>query len=680
MNAVVDTGSDRAARCRGQRLPGLVSLGLVLITGLAACQQGDGSRDGGAEAAADYPSLNAVPDVSRPSTPIEERRRIVRDLIDERDRSRRQTALVRARSGLSVHQPPASIGDDLQAEDIIPDMPDSGGDAFRLTPDDEASVDSVYRGESNFEDGGLNDFIRQLKRNTTPALPSDALPPSDDPASILPDEDDLSAIFPMPPAFSRQGSGSRRGSGSGQGAGEDRLIWLAAFAPVVKERPSAEPSVMIRLAAAEEEPGFFCGWLGWVVAWSSMCVDESAEQATVENGDQGGGDDAEQERDQTEGTSGRSAESTPSSSETEPMSGEPRLSEQEAADAIENAGRTALAPVTSSLEKLRDFIEARRSRGATSTTSARTPSLREESRTSTAEAIERPHLPKSRPKRRYDITVVDRGERFDFTRTPLPAFKPSRYSIRKPLPAFKRSPDLPVILPPEDQHRVKVKASAPRDPPPRPRARPNDLLTEGEGEGALEGEPSAGDALEDVEVALALPAEAVVDRAPAKNPPPSLTEPSPPPSEQDPLTLTKAPAATEAPALTPETPAQMSLATPDPEPAALPGEPLGLEPVLIPFEPEEPGLPDGTARRLLDVLEFAKAQNQKIHVIGEAGTSRLARRRATDIGAALVQLGATAEILEYDHETIFGADQVRLVLMSETTDPLSTANPGLVEK
>ena len=32
---------------------------------------------------------------------------------------------------------------------------------------------------------------------------------------------------------------------------------------------------MIRLAAAEDEPGFFCSYLGWTVAWSSMCVDDA---------------------------------------------------------------------------------------------------------------------------------------------------------------------------------------------------------------------------------------------------------------------------------------------------------------------------------------------------------------------------------------------------------------------
>ena len=106
MNAIVDSGADweERGKKRGPRPLGSlgISLALAMAMGLAACQTGEASRDDSAQAAAGYPSLSSVPDASRPSTPIEERRRIVRDLIDERDQSRRQTAVVRTRSGLSV--------------------------------------------------------------------------------------------------------------------------------------------------------------------------------------------------------------------------------------------------------------------------------------------------------------------------------------------------------------------------------------------------------------------------------------------------------------------------------------------------------------------------------------------------------------------------------------------------
>jgi len=558
--------------------------------------------------------------------------------------------MVRGRSGLSVDPPPAAIGESLQAEDIVPDTPDGGDDAFRLTSEGNVGAEPVYRGEAQFEDGGLDDFIRQLKRDTSPSPPPDALPPSDDPTTDLPDEDDLSALFSVPPDVAGQGPWE-----------DDRRIWLAAFAPVIKERPSAEPAVMIRLAAAEEEPGFFCGWLGWVVAWSSMCVDETAAQPKVEGGDQGVGVDLEQKRGESSGERA-SERSAPSSRETEQQRVERRLSEEDAADAIENAGREALAPVTSSLEKLRDFIESRRSRAATSSATGRAPSVREESRSSPAIAIDRPPTPQSRPKRRENITIVDRGERFDFIRTPLPAFKPA--------------PDLPVILPSKGERRTKTKTIVSSDPPREPLARPNDLVTEPEDqEGAAE-ETSVAKALEDAKVALALPADAEGDRMPSETLPPSPIEASP--SSSNP----KIEALTNAPVSRPETSAALSLATPGPEPAARPAdEPLALDPVLILFEPEKPGLPEGAAPRLAALLQLARAQTQTIHIIGEASTNHLARRRATDIGAALVQLGATVEILEYDHRVNAGVDQVRLVLMSETSEAqLTTTVPTPIEK
>ena len=80
-----------------------------------------------------------------------------------------------------------------------------------------------------------------------------------------------------------------------------------------------------------------------------MCVGESAEQSTANEGEQGVGADLEQELDNSsdEETPERSTGSTTSSSDAEEQSAGRRLSEQDAAEAIENAGKTALAPVTS---------------------------------------------------------------------------------------------------------------------------------------------------------------------------------------------------------------------------------------------------------------------------------------------------------------------------------------------
>ena len=91
-------------------------------------------------------------------------------------------------------------------------------------------------------------------------------------------------------------------------------------------------------------------------------------------------------------------------------------------------------------------------------------------------AILRPPTPEKRPKRRLDITVVDRGESFEFNRTPRPAFKPT--------------PDEPVI------EKAKVERSDPPEeidrsnPPHEPRLRPNDLLAELKGDGTRAGHHS----------------------------------------------------------------------------------------------------------------------------------------------------------------------------------------------
>ena len=94
-----------------------------------------------------------------------------------------------------------------------------------MTPDSKVSADSVYRGESRFEDGGLDDFIRQLKQDTSPTPPPDALPPSEEPEPDQPDEDDISAIFPGQPTLA--------------GIGEGQAILRAAFAPRGQGAPVA---------------------------------------------------------------------------------------------------------------------------------------------------------------------------------------------------------------------------------------------------------------------------------------------------------------------------------------------------------------------------------------------------------------------------------------------------------
>ena len=162
---MAETGACRRRHRRRRRL-GTALVGLTLIGGLSACQTGGATFDDDGRASGGYPSLGSVPAEPRPSAPIEERRQIVRELIEERDRSRQLTNVVRRRSGLAAASLPASSTDGLEAEEIIPETPE-GDDTFRLTPGKETDEDTVYREEpTQFEDGSLGDFNPSAPRWT----------------------------------------------------------------------------------------------------------------------------------------------------------------------------------------------------------------------------------------------------------------------------------------------------------------------------------------------------------------------------------------------------------------------------------------------------------------------------------------------------------------------------------
>ena len=634
-----------------RRAAGSALIGLLLTGGLGACQSGGIFQDDERSGIDEYPSLHSVPAEPRPSSSIEKRRQIVRTLLEERDQSRQRTAVVRGRSGLSVDLPPVPAGTDARAEDIVPDA-SGGAEAFRLKPEDNDNAGAVYRSDSQFDDGGLDDFIRQLKRDTQSQSPENAPVEIEEPAPLEPDEDDVSALP----------SGSYNHAGVPDGFGQSLL--LAAFAPAVVEDPWAERDVVIRLAAAEEEPGFFCSYLGWVVAWSSMCVVET-DAGSLQGSDDDVGADLEQELRQSpeEESSGAAtgSRSTPSS-EAGRERAERRLSEEDAAEAIEDAGRSALAPVTNSLEKLRDFMQSRRSGGADASSSERASSYRSSAPSASAAVIDRPPTPELRPRRREDLAIEDKGEWFDFNRTPLPAYKPT--------------PDEPDILKAKVERRSEPKAIQRFDPPPEPHLRPTDHLAalKGEGTGGEAEEQVAGDGLADRSVALALTTEdiGIDEPAPTSNSP---TKISPDPG-LEPLA--------KAPVLAPENIDQEPVLTLESAPLTASLEPeAATEQValVIAFEPETLGLPKGLGTHLKAVLEGARGQGQKIHIIGEASTNHLARRRATDVGAALVQLGATVEILEYDHNARNDVDQVRLVLEPAASGPLPrAAEPTVLQK
>ncbi|MEM8952003.1 MAG: hypothetical protein AAGC99_22040, partial [Pseudomonadota bacterium] len=564
----------------------------------------------------------------------------------------------RARSGLSVDPDPTLAGDDPSPEEIVPD--EIGGDdrAFRLRPEGGGNTSSIYRNDSQFDDGGLDDFIRQLKRDTrtretlsTPRETKESL--GEEPVFEEADEEELGFLLPG------------AGGAAGGAEGFEQPFLLAAFAPSLVTERGEKRDVVISLAAAEDEPGFFCNYLGWTVAWSSMCVDD-ANADQEDNLEDDVAADLEQELRQSEddepsdaGRAERPRSSSSSQAGRERV--ERRLSEEDAAEAIEDAGDAVLAPVTSSLEKLRDFIRNRGSEGGASSPEERRPSLRARSPAAEDAALDRPPTPERRPKQRLDITVVDKGETFEFNRTPRPAFKPT--------------PDEPVIekanLEPSQPPEVIERS----DPPPEPRLRPEDLLAELKGPGTGANQQTAADEGRDSRaLALASTTQALEIEAASKVPTPS-TDLSPDRAND---------MAARTPAAAPETPAPSAVSnlTPDPDPeVVVPIPPAETTAMVIRFEPETPGLPSGLGPELAAVLEEARAQGWKVHIIGEASTNHLARRRATDVGAALVQLGATVEILEYDHDAISNADQVRLVLRPASPDPLvRSKEPSVIVK
>ncbi|MGI9506527.1 MAG: hypothetical protein ACR2RE_26090, partial [Geminicoccaceae bacterium] len=544
---MVEIGNRSLARRRRQPLIPAAFV-LMAIPILAGCQN-------------NYPSLSSVPDEARPSLPIEARREIVRDLIAERDASQRQTTVVRKRSGLSTEFLPPEDSD-ISAEDVVPDAPETVDNAFGLTPENDESLSPVFRRNVDGDDGGLNDFIRQLQRDTSPPAPEPAIPSDEPPIEV--DEDEIGFL--------------RRDLGGDGGALEvNQEIRLAAFAPGLGRQGVMPETSAIRFVA-EHEPGVFCRFFGWTVALFGVCEDDTDVANAPDSGnDATAGIEDEARRLQEDEVAG----DDPSSEETAPVEPEQEPSRnrelvEDAADAIEDAGRGALAPVSNSLEKLRDFIRDRRSADQQRSSPDRTPSTREAISTRQAAAVDRPPVPRHRPERREDITIVDRSERFDFNRTPLPAFKPT--------------PDLPVILPPEEPRPSSREMSARPEPPTLSPARPRDLVM-----GRVETEPSMAPEREpkkNVAVASTEPADTARDDAAKRE---ALEQAAVPPSAALMEKIEELDAASSP-----------DVARPD---ASQPADP---KPLLVLFEPGKPGLPEGSVPKLVTLLVDAVARDQKI--------------------------------------------------------------------
>jgi len=607
----------------------------LLVVGLAACQTGD-------DGAQSYPSLHTVPDESRPSLPVEERRQIVRELVEERDRSRQNTTIVRQRSGLGDNMTDVLPGDDILAEDVIPETAETGDNSFQLRSESGSRAGTVFRQESDADDGSLDDFIRQLKRDTTPSTPTED--------SGLEEEDEDRTSFLIPNIVAPNIVIPVR-----HGEQIDH-VRLAAFVPATVPDLPIRLDTHVLLVADEEEPGVFCRYFGWSVAWSSICVAGENAMASNETEEDVSADLEENERrleggpplleaDDQENEAADTEDDT-SSGETRRDRAERRLSEDDAAQAIEDAGRSALAPVTSSLGKLRDFLRARRTASDIPVSREGGSSL---SDVPSAEAsVDRPPLPSKRPEQRRDLMIVDGREQFDFSRTPVPAFKPT--------------PDEPVILPPLMSREDRSPVIARADPPQIPRVRPQDLLAERETADRNSVPEERGEA-DDLSAAFAGPETTPSETAvtPEISDLASRLPQAPPPIELE--TASQAPAAASE---TPDQPLDAATLSELAEPTV--GSAREVTAMIIAFEPDTQSLPGNVQVDLANMLADARARNLKVYVIGEATTNHLAKRRATDVGAKLVQLGATAELLEYDHRAIADVDQVRLVLRPAGSD------------
>jgi hypothetical protein len=577
--------------------------------------------------AAGYPELSSVPSEPRPSLPVEQRREIVRGLIKERDESRRQTSLVRGRSGLSTSAFEKAGDGDAEAEAIIPDEP---GEAKTFTLRGESGSEdepvSTYRSGAQFDDGSLDDFIRRLERDTTPEAPAVLEEPASEEAL---GDDETSFHF-----LDVDGASP---------------VLLAAFAPVDIDLHDFGRDGIIRLAASadEDDRSAFCYWLGWAVGVLGACLRENGEPPAETNAaddvEEGSKADIEDEarrlqQEENAGNGGEADPETPAPSRREQA--EQRLSEQDASEAIENLGRGALEPVRSSLEKLRDFMRARRSADPEASPAERR-AYRNGGGTSPDDVLaDYPPLPMAKPKVRSDLKIRDDGEKFEFKRLSPPAFKPTAadepviFAATGPGAALSEE----VIFPPERPVRTSKRAE-PATEKRRPAFRPDDLV--GEEETTAEAVSPSGTPQE----LERLRQELIEGLTRAQEE--SLSAAGSAESEEQSSDLAALPPSSE------------------PEPAA--GEvDESLDwstPQFIELTPGSSAISPETMDRLRDILTYAKANGQKIQLVGEAGTTRLAARRATEVGAALVRLSATAEILEYDFNVVPGVDRVRLELL-----------------
>lgn len=202
---------------------------------------------------AGYPRLSAVPPRPQLSYPVEQRREVVEGLISDRENARYTGQAVRYRTGRSDLPPPprpaASPVETAQAIVQTPQVPvpPTADGPMVVIEDDGLSDDSARtlgESEAELDDGSLNDFIRDLVRDTGP---------SEDEAPILTPVPGTTVAPGAPPPASQpaqQAAPSREAEP--QGPVQRFVGWLGGLFRRGEAAPAAEPSPAQPPAASTE--------------------------------------------------------------------------------------------------------------------------------------------------------------------------------------------------------------------------------------------------------------------------------------------------------------------------------------------------------------------------------------------------------------------------------------------
>lgn len=178
-----------------------------------------------------YPKLQSVPPRPEPTLDTAARQRVVEGLVADRAYARYTSTAVRYRSGVSSLPPP----------DTAPPRPDralaeaiAGTDEAKRVPTDEPPASSYEAFDEDVNDGSLDDFVRDLVRETETAPAGDPPGPG-------------ATLGPEPAAGPPTASVATRFPARAPLAGGNRL--LAGFG--IRPRPATAPVPAVAVAQVD---------------------------------------------------------------------------------------------------------------------------------------------------------------------------------------------------------------------------------------------------------------------------------------------------------------------------------------------------------------------------------------------------------------------------------------------